>query len=160
MTLYDIPFQAMDGTTHTLGEHRDDVVLVVNVASRCGLAPQYATLERMQKEYGERGFQVIGFPSNQFLQELGTNEAVQEFCSLTYGVTFPVVDRVRVNGRHEHPLYTELKKTPDADGKAGRVTWNFEKFLVLPGAEVHRFRPRTLPDDPAVARLVEAALPR
>ncbi|MCB7135851.1 glutathione peroxidase [Cellulosimicrobium marinum] len=160
MTLYDIPFQAMDGSTRTLGEHRDDVVMVVNVASRCGLAPQYATLERMQKEYGERGFQVIGFPSNQFLQELGSNEAIQEFCSLTYGVTFPVVDRVRVNGRHEHPLYTELKKTPDADGKAGRVTWNFEKFVVLPGGEVHRFRPRTEPDDPAVVTLVEANLPR
>jgi glutathione peroxidase len=160
MTLYDIPFQAMDGSTHTLGEHRDDVVLVVNVASRCGLAPQYATLERMQKEYGERGFQVIGFPSNQFLQELGSNEAVQEFCSLTYGVTFPVVDRVRVNGRNEHPLYTELKKTPDADGKAGRVTWNFEKFVVVPGGEVHRFRPRTEPDDPAVVGVVESHLPR
>jgi glutathione peroxidase len=160
MTLYDIPFQAMDGSTHTLGEHRDDVVLVVNVASRCGLAPQYATLERMQKEYGERGFQVIGFPSNQFLQELGSNEAVQEFCSLTYGVTFPVVDRVRVNGRNEHPLTTEHKKTPDADGKAGRVTWNFEKFVVVPGGEVHRFRPRTEPDDPAVVGVVESHLPR
>ena len=160
MTLYDIPFQAMDGSTHTLGEHRDDVVLVVNVASRCGLAPQYATLETMQKEYGDRGFQVIGFPSNQFLQELGSNEAIQEFCSMTYGVTFPVVDRVRVNGRHEHPLYTELKKTPDAEGKAGRVTWNFEKFVVLPGGAVHRFRPRTLPDDPAIVGLVEAHLPR
>lgn len=160
MSLYDIPFDAMDGTTHTLREHADDVVLVVNVASRCGLAPQYATLEAMQEKYRDRGFTVIGFPSNQFLQELGSNEAIQEFCSLTYGVTFPVVDRVRVNGRHAHPLYAELKKTPDADGKAGRVTWNFEKFLVLPGGEVHRFRPRTLPDDPAIVELVEAHLPR
>src|SRR5690606_36059804 len=92
MSLYDIPFDAMDGTTHTLREHADDVVLVVNVASRCGLAPQYATLEAMQEKYRDRGFTVIGFPSNQFLQELGTNEAIQEFCSLTYGVTFPVVD--------------------------------------------------------------------
>ncbi len=160
MSLYDIPFQAMDGSTRTLGEHRDEVVMVVNVASRCGLAPQYATLETMQRTYGDRGLQVIGFPSNQFLQELGSNDAIQEFCSTTYGVTFPVVDRVRVNGRREHPLYTELKKTPDADGKAGRVTWNFEKFLVVPGGEVHRFRPRTEPDDPAVVAVIEKHLPR
>nr|WP_253181901.1 glutathione peroxidase [Cellulosimicrobium cellulans] len=155
-----MPFRATDGSTRTLGEHRDDVVMVVNVASRCGLAPQYATLERLQRTYGDRGFQVVGFPSNQFLQELGSNDAIQEFCSTTYGVTFPVVDRVRVNGRHEHPLYTELKKTPDADGRAGRVTWNFEKFLVVPGGEVHRFRPRTEPDDPAIVGLVEKHLPR
>ncbi|MFC8923004.1 glutathione peroxidase [Cellulosimicrobium sp. NPDC057127] len=160
MSLYDIPFRAMDGSTSTLGEHRDEVVMVVNVASRCGLAPQYATLETLQRTYGGRGFQVIGFPSNQFLQELGSNDAIREFCSTTYGVTFPVVDRVRVNGRHEHPLYTELKKTPDADGKAGRVTWNFEKFLVVPGGEVHRFRPRTEPDDPAVVGVIEKHLPR
>jgi glutathione peroxidase len=160
MSLYDIPFQAMDGATRTLGEHRDEVVMVVNVASRCGLAPQYATLETLQRTYGDRGFRVIGFPSNQFLQELRSNDAIQEFCSTTYGVTFPVVDRVRVNGRNEHPLYTELKRTPDTEGKAGRVTWNFEKFLVVPGGEVHRFRPRTEPDDPAVVGAIERHLPR
>lgn len=160
MSLYDIPFQRMDGTTTSLAEHRDDVVLVVNVASRCGLAPQYATLEQLHEKYADRGFTVLGFPSNQFLQELSTNEAIAQFCSTTYGVTFPVLDKIRVNGRHEHPLYTELKKTPDAAGKAGRVTWNFEKFLVLPGAEVHRFRPQTLPDDPAIVGLIEANLPR
>ncbi|GEL94626.1 glutathione peroxidase [Cellulomonas composti] len=150
----------MDGTTTSLAEWSGDVVLIVNVASRCGLAPQYATLERMQKEYGPRGFTVLGFPSNQFLQELSSNEAVLEFCSLTYGVTFPVLDRVRVNGRHTHPLYVELKKTPDDDGKAGRVTWNFEKFLVLPDGTVRRFRPHTVPDDPAIVGLIEANLPR
>jgi glutathione peroxidase len=159
MSLYDIPFQRMDGTTTSLAEHRDDVVLVVNVASRCGLAPQYATLEQLHEKYADRGFTVLGFPSNQFLQELSTNEAIAQFCSTTYGVTFPVLDKIRVNGRHEHPLYTELKKTPDAAGKAGRVTWNFEKFLVLPGAEVHRFRPQTLPDAPAIVGLIEANLP-
>jgi glutathione peroxidase len=160
VSIYDIPFQRMDGTTTTLADHRDDVVLVVNVASRCGLAPQYATLEELQKKYAERGFTVIGFPSNQFLQELSSNEAVAEFCSMTYGVTFPVVDRVRLNGRHTHPLYTELKKTADADGHSGKVRWNFEKFVVLPGGEIHRFAPKTLPDDPAVMDLIEANLPR
>jgi glutathione peroxidase len=102
---------------------------------------------------------VLGFPSNQFLQELSSNEAVKEFCSTTYAVTFPVFDRVRVNGRHEHPLYTELKKTKDASGKAGRVTWNFEKFLVLPSGEVKRFRPKTEPDDPSIIDAIEANLP-
>lgn len=160
MDLYDIPFRRMDGSTTSLAEHRDDVVLIVNVASRCGLAPQYQTLETMHEKYADRGFTVLGFPSNQFLQELGTNEAVAQFCSTTYGVTFPVLDRVMVNGRHEHPLYAELKKAKDPDGKAGRVTWNFEKFVVLPGGEVRRFRPRTLPDDPAVIDAIESHLPR
>ena len=160
MSLYEIPFRRMDGSPTSLAEYRDDVVLVVNVASRCGLAPQYATLEAMHEKYRDRGFTVLGFPSNQFLQELSTNEAVAQFCSTTYGVTFPVLDRVMVNGRREHPLYTELKKTPDDEGKAGRVTWNFEKFVVLPGGEVHRFRPRTLPDDPAIIDVIERHLPR
>ena len=160
MSLYEIPFRRMDGSPTSLAEHRDDVVLIVNVASRCGLAPQYATLEVLHEKYKDRGFTVLGFPSNQFLQELSTNEAVAQFCSTTYGVTFPVLDRVMVNGRREHPLYAELKKTPDGDGKAGRVTWNFEKFVVLPGGEVHRFRPRTLPDDPAIVDLIERHLPR
>ncbi len=160
MGLYDIPFRRMDGSTTSLAEHRDEVVLVVNVASRCGLAPQYATLETMHEKYRDRGFTVLAFPSNQFLQELSTNEAISEFCERTYGVTFPVLDKIRVNGRHEHPLYTELKKTPDSQGKAGRVTWNFEKFVVLPGGQVRRFRPRTLPDDPAILAVIEAHLPR
>lgn len=161
MSLYDIPFQRMDGATTSLAEHREDVILVVNVASRCGLAPQYATLEELQKTYADRGFTVLGFPSNQFLQELHTNEAVAEFCSTTYGVTFPVLDRVRLNGRHTHPLYSELKKAPDdLDGHTGRIRWNFEKFVVVPGGEVHRFSPRTLPDDPAVVGVIEKHLPR
>ena len=159
MGLYDIPFRRMDGSTTSLAEHRDEVVLVVNVASRCGLAPQYTALEAMHEKYRDRGFTVLAFPSNQFLQELSTNEAIAQFCERTYGVTFPVLDKVRVNGRHEHPLYTELKKTPDAEGKAGRVTWNFEKFVVVPGGEVHRFRPRVLPDDPAILEVIESHLP-
>jgi glutathione peroxidase len=159
MALTDIPFQTMEGETRTLADFDGKALLIVNVASRCGLAPQYATLERLQREYGDRGLQVLGFPSNQFLQELRSNEAIKEFCSTTYGVTFPIFDRIRVNGRKEHPLYTELKKTPDASGKAGRVTWNFEKFLVAPDGAVKRFRPHTEPDDPAVIAAIEEALP-
>ncbi|MBL0885331.1 glutathione peroxidase [Myceligenerans indicum] len=160
MSLYDIPFRRMDGSETTLADHADDVVLVVNVASRCGLTPQYTALEQLQKTYAQRGFTVIGFPSNQFFQELGSNDKVAEFCSTTYGVTFPVVDRVKVNGRHTHPLYTELKKTADSGGHSGRVRWNFEKFLVLPGGEVRRFEPRTVPDSPEVVEQIEAHLPR
>ncbi|MBE1874322.1 glutathione peroxidase [Myceligenerans pegani] len=160
MSLYDIPFRRMDGSETTLADHADDVVLVVNVASRCGLTPQYTALEKLQKTYAERGFTVIGFPSNQFFQELSSNEKVAEFCSTTYGVTFPVVDRIKVNGRNTHPLYAELKKTADADGHSGRVRWNFEKFLVLPGGEVRRFTPQTVPDAPEVVETIESHLPR
>ncbi len=160
VNLYDIELERMDGTATSLAEHRDDVVLVVNVASRCGLTPQYARLEELQRRYADRGFTVVGFPSNQFFQELGSDDKVAEFCSATYGVTFPVLARVKVNGRHAHPLYAELKKTADADGHSGRVRWNFEKFLVLPGGEVRRFAPKVEPDDPAIVEVVEAHLPR
>ena len=159
MTINDIPLDTIDGNRTTLAPYAGQVKLIVNVASRCGLAPQYSKLEELQKIYGDRGFTVLGFPSNQFLQELGSEGAIKEFCSLTYGVTFPMFARVKVNGRSRHPLYAELTKTPDAGGKAGRVQWNFEKFLVTPSGEVHRFRPRTAPDDPEIVRLIEAALP-
>ncbi|WP_402461801.1 glutathione peroxidase [Isoptericola aurantiacus] len=160
MDIYDIPFDRMDGTTATLAEHREDVVLVVNVASRCGLTPQYSALEELQKTYADRGFTVVGFPSNQFLQELSTDEKIEEFCSTTYGVTFPVVSKVKVNGRNAHPLYAELTKTPDAGGHDGRIRWNFEKFLVLPGGEVRRYSPKTVPDDPQIVEVIEKHLPR
>jgi glutathione peroxidase len=159
MLITDIPIGTMEGTITSLGDYAGKVVLVVNVASRCGLTPQYAKLEALQRTYGERGFTVLGFPSNQFMQELSSNEAIKDFCSTTYAVTFPVFDRVRVNGRHEHPLYTELKKTKDAHGKAGRIQWNFEKFLVLPSGDVKRFRPKTEPDDPSIIDAIEANLP-
>jgi glutathione peroxidase len=159
MSLRDIPFQTMEGTQTSLAEFDRKAVLVVNVASRCGLAPQYETLEKLQQQYGERGLQVVGFPSNQFLQELRSNDAVKEYCSVTWGVSFPIYDRVRVNGRNEHPLYTELKKAPDAAGKAGKVQWNFEKFLVTPAGGVKRFRPHTVPDDPTVIAAIEESLP-
>ena len=156
--LTDIPLTTIDGGTTTLDEYKDKVILVVNVASRCGLAPQYEKLEALQKTYGDRGFTVLGFPSNQFLQELSSGEAIEEYCSATWGVTFPMMEKVKVNGRGEHPLYTELKKATDADGKAGRVKWNFEKFVITPGGAVHRFRPTTEPDAPEVVAVIEEAL--
>ncbi|NUT57936.1 MAG: glutathione peroxidase [Agromyces sp.] len=159
MDLRDIPLTTIDGETTTLAEYDDRVVLVVNVASRCGLTPQYEKLEALQREYGERGFTVLGFPCNQFAgQEPGSSEDIKSFCSMTYGVTFPLMAKVKVNGRKRHPLYVELTKAPDAAGKAGRVTWNFEKFLLLPDGEVVRFRPNVQPDDPAVLAVIERGL--
>lgn len=159
MTLNDIPLVTIDGGTTTLAEYQDKVLLIVNVASRCGLAPQYEKLEALQKTYGEKGFTVLGFPSNQFLQELSKTDDIKEYCSTTWGVTFPMFDKIKVNGKSEHPLYTELKKTPDAAGKAGKVSWNFEKFVVTPAGDVHRFRPKTEPDAPEIVALIESSLP-
>jgi glutathione peroxidase len=159
MTLNDIPLVTIDGATTTLAEYQDKVLLIVNVASRCGLAPQYEKLEALQKTYGEKGFTVLGFPSNQFLQELSKTDDIKEYCSTTWGVTFPMFDKIKVNGKSEHPLYTELKKTPDAAGKAGKVSWNFEKFVVTPAGDVHRFRPKTEPDAPDIVALIESSLP-
>jgi glutathione peroxidase len=158
-TLNDIPLTTIDGATTSLAEYGDKVMLIVNVASRCGLAPQYEKLEELQKTYGERGFTVLGFPSNQFLQELKDTEDIKEYCSLTWGVTFPMFDKVKLNGKSAHPLYKELTQTPDALGKAGKVQWNFEKFVVTPDGSVHRFRPKTEPDDPAIIDLIESSLP-
>jgi len=159
MTLSEIPLTTIRGEQTSLAEFDDKVMLIVNVASRCGLAPQYEKLEELQKTYGDRGFTVLGFPSNQFLQELGTEEKIAEYCSATWGVTFPMFEKVRVNGKQQHPLYAELTKTPDAEGKAGKVSWNFEKFVITPGGEVHRFRPRTEPDAPEIVELIESSLP-
>ncbi|MEP6480660.1 MAG: glutathione peroxidase, partial [Rhodoglobus sp.] len=148
-TISDIPLTTIDGEATSLSAYGDKVLLIVNVASRCGLAPQYEKLEQLQKTYGDRGFTVLGFPSNQFLQELKDTDDIKEYCSLTWGVTFPMFDKVKVNGKDAHPLYKELTQTPDAAGKAGKVKWNFEKFVVTPDGSVHRFRPTTEPDDPA-----------
>jgi glutathione peroxidase len=138
----------------------DKAVMVVNVASRCGNTPQYEKLEELQKQYEDRGFTVVGFPCNQFMgQEPGTAEEIKEFCSTTYGVTFPLMEKTRVNGWHKHPLYAQLTQVPDAEGHAGRVKWNFEKFLIAPDGTVSRFRPSTQPDDPAVIEAIEKALP-
>ena len=155
----DIPLTTINGENTSLRAFGDKALLIVNVASRCGLAPQYEKLEALQERYGSRGFSVLGFPSNQFLQELGSEDAIKQYCSTTWGVTFPMFERIKVNGKSAHPLYQELKKTPDASGKAGRVTWNFEKFLLTPDGEVVRFRPRVEPDAPEVIEAIEAALP-
>ena len=155
----DIPLLTIDGEPTSLAEYDHGVVMIVNVASRCGLTPQYEKLETLQREYGERGFTVLGFPCNQFAgQEPGGPEDIKEFCSTTYGVSFPLMAKANVNGRQRHPLYAELTKVPDAAGKAGRVKWNFEKFVVLPGGGVVRFRPATQPDDPAIVDVIERGL--
>jgi glutathione peroxidase len=159
MGIRDIALKTIDGETTTLAEYSDDVLLIVNVASRCGLSPQYEQLEELQETYQDRGFSVLGFPSNQFLQELGSEDEIKEYCSTTWGVTFPMFARVKVNGTSRHPLYEELTKTPDAEGKAGRIQWNFEKFLLTPDDRVKRFRPRMPPDAPEIISAIEAALP-
>ncbi|MFD3654956.1 glutathione peroxidase [Streptomyces sp. NPDC058620] len=161
MTLYDIPLHTLTGEPTTLSAYRGQAVLVVNVASKCGLTPQYEGLERLQKQYGDRGFTVLGVPCNQFAgQEPGTAEEIQSFCSATYGVSFPLLEKLDVNGDGRHPLYTELTKLVDADGTAGDVQWNFEKFLISPAGEpVARIRPRTEPEAPEVVAAIEAQLP-
>ncbi|MFT4235490.1 MAG: glutathione peroxidase [Microbacterium sp.] len=154
--LDDIPVTTLRGEQTTFGELSDHkVALVVNVASRCGLAPQYEQLEQLQKQYGDAGFTVVGFPSNQFLQELKTSDDIAEYCSATWGVTFPMAEKIMVNGKNAHPLYKALKETPDDNGDAGRVKWNFEKFLVNPDGRVRRFRPTTKPDDPAIVATIK-----
>ena len=156
MDLDAIELTMLDGRKTTFAEFSDKVVLVVNVASRCGLAPQYEALEKLQETYGDRGLVVLGVPSNQFMQELSSSEEISEYCSMTWGVTFPMTEKTKINGRKQHPLYKALTKTKDASGKSGRITWNFEKFLVLPSGEMHRFRPTTKPDDPQIIRIIEA----
>jgi glutathione peroxidase len=159
MTLNDIALTMIDGRPTTFGEYANKVVLVVNVASRCGLTPQYEALEALQKKYGARGFAVLGVPSDQFKQELKENNDVAAYCSTTWGVTFGLTEKAFVNGGKAHELFKALKKNKDSHGLGGPVIWNFEKFLVLPNGEVHRFRPTTKPDDEAIIRLIEANLP-
>ncbi|WP_300019576.1 glutathione peroxidase [Pseudonocardia sp.] len=160
MVLFDAPVAALDGSPLTLPAGA--AVLVVNVASRCGLTPQYAGLEELQERYGDRGFTVLGVPCDQFGgQEPGSPEEIATFCATGYGVSFPLTEKVEVNGPGRHPLYTALTAAPDDDGAAGDVAWNFEKFLVGAGGTVlRRFRPRTEPTSAAVVGAVEAALPR
>jgi glutathione peroxidase len=160
--LLDLPLTTLHGEPTTLGElTAGRATLVVNVASRCGLTPQYGRLEALQQEYADRGFTVLGVPCNQFAgQEPGTAEEIGTFCSATYGVTFPMTEKVEVNGDDAAPLYRRLTEVPDAAGEAGPVQWNFEKFLIdADGQVVGRFRPRTEPDAPEVRAAIEAALP-
>ena len=156
MSILDTPIARLDGTPTTLGEiTAGRSALVVNVASKCGLTPQYSGLEELHEKYGDETFTVVGVPCNQFFgQEPGSAEEIAEFCSATYGVTFPMTEKIEVNGDGRHPLYAELVKTPNEKGESGDVTWNFEKFLLAAdGTVVARFRPKVEPDDP---RLVDA----
>lgn len=152
-----------DGTGHadtSLAPRPGVTTLVVNVASRCGLTPQYEGLERLQKRFADQGFTVLGVPCNQFAgQEPGSSEQIAEFCSTTYGVSFPLTEKVEVNGAGRHPLYTELVDVPDAEGYTGDIRWNFEKFLIAPsGQVVARFAPQTQPESDEVVSAIEAAL--
>jgi glutathione peroxidase len=158
MSLNDASLTMLDGRKTSFQEFAGKTVLVVNVASRCGLSPQYEALEALQKKYAARGFTVLGMPSNQFMQELGSSEAIGDYCSSTWGVTFPMTEKVKVNGRGRHELYKDLVKAKDASGMAGPVLWNFEKFLVLPNGDIKRFRPKTKPDAPEVVAEIEKAL--
>jgi glutathione peroxidase len=160
VSLYDIPLTTIDGKPASLADHKGEVMLVVNVASKCGFTPQYTALEKLYETYSDRGFAVLGFPCNQFLfQEKGSDEEIAQFCSATYGVSFPMFTKLKVKGREQHPLYAELTKAEDGKGKAGNVKWNFEKFLInREGEIVGRYRSKTTPDDPAVVSAIESAL--
>jgi glutathione peroxidase len=159
--IYDIPVRTLQGAPSSLAEHKGKALLLVNVASRCGLTPQYAGLQRLQDTYAARGFSVLGFPCNQFLeQEPGTPDEIAEFCSVNYGVTFPLFEKLEVNGPGRHALYEVLTASPDEEGVAGDVQWNFEKFLLSADGEViGRFRPGVEPEDPRLVGALEDSLP-
>ena len=160
MALFDTPIHTLQGEDSSLAPYEGRALLLVNVASKCGLTPQYEGFERLQKTYGDRGFSVIGFPCNQFMgQEPGTSEEIAQFCSATYGVTFPLMEKIDVNGDDRHPIYSELTAKADADGEAGDIKWNFEKFLLAPTGEiVARYRPQVEPEDPTIVGDIEAQL--
>jgi glutathione peroxidase len=161
MAVQDISIDRLDGTPGVLADQQGKALLVVNVASKCGLTPQYEGLERLHERYAGQGFSVVGVPCNQFGgQEPGSSEEIATFCSMTYGVTFPLTEKIDVNGPSRHPLYDVLTATTDAEGKAGDIQWNFEKFLVSPAGEVvARFRPGVDPEAPELVGAVEAVLP-
>jgi glutathione peroxidase len=161
LTIYDHPVHALNGSKADLHDQKGKALLIVNVASRCGLTPQYTGLEALQERYGAKGFNVLGFPCNQFGgQEPGTAEEIATFCSTTYGVTFPMFSKVDVNGPKRDPLYAQLTQVADGEGVKGDIRWNFEKFLVSPQGEVvARFAPQVTPEDPALIQAIEAQLP-
>jgi len=160
VTVQDIALQTLSGDPATLGDFAGSAILVVNVASKCGLTPQYEALQRLHDQFAERGFTVAGFPFNQFgEQEPGTPQEISEFCSVNYGVTFPLFAKIDVNGPERHPLYAELTAVADADGEAGDIQWNFEKFLIgRDGKVLGRFRPLTEPEAPELVSAIEASL--
>jgi glutathione peroxidase len=161
VAIYDTPMHSLQGEPLDLRRFEDKALLIVNVASRCGLTPQYSGLESLQEQYADRGFTVLGVPCNQFGgQEPGSAEEIEAFCSTTYGVSFPMAEKLEVNGSGRHRLYAALTEVADAEGNAGDIQWNFEKFLVAPGGQsIVRFRPTTEPSAPEVAAAIEAALP-
>lgn len=159
-SIYEIELPRLDGKPGKLADYTGQVVLAVNVASKCGFTPQYAGLQALHDRYSERGFTVLGFPNNQFFrQEPGTAEEIQQFCSINYGVTFPLFSKIDVKGGNQHPLYAILTEIPDDAGKAGNVSWNFEKFLVgRDGRPVRRFRSKVVPENPTMVGAIEALL--
>jgi glutathione peroxidase len=161
MDIFEIPINDLEGSPSSLAPYQGKAILAVNVASRCGLTPQYEGLENLQKRYGDRGFTVVGFPCNQFMgQEPGSADEIREFCSTTYGVTFPLYEKIDVNGANRHPIYEQLTAVADSEGEAGDIQWNFEKFLVSPdGRTVRRFRPGVQPEDSVVVEAIEGILP-
>ena len=159
-SVLDVDIDSLQGGSADLGQYRGKAVLIVNVASKCGLTPQYAGLERLQERYAAQGFTVLGVPCNQFMgQEPGTSEEIAEFCSATYGVTFPLTEKIEVNGDGRHGLYERLVDTADAEGHNGDIRWNFEKFLIgRDGAVVARFSPKTEPESAELVAAVEKAI--
>ncbi len=159
-SIQDIELPRLDGKPGRLSDFKGQVVLAVNVASRCGFTRQYAGLEALHEKYSQRGFTVVGFPCNQFFgQEPGSPDEIQEFCSVNYGVTFPLFAKLDVKGANQHPLYSILTESPDDSGKAGNVSWNFEKFLVgRDGRVVRRFRSKVTPEDPRLVEAIESLL--
>ncbi len=159
MTILDTPIRSLAGQPLSLRAVPARALLVVNVASQCGLTPQYEGLEGLQRRYGPRGLSVVGFPCNQFgAQEPGSPEEIATFCSTTYGVSFPLFEKIEVNGDGRHPIYQVLVETPDTEGYTGDIRWNFEKFLVVDDAVVARFAPTVTPEDPRLVEAVEAAI--
>lgn len=161
MSVHDVSVTTIDGDDTRLGAFEGKALLVVNVASRCGMTPQYEGLQELHERYADKGLAVLGFPCNQFGgQEPGTHDEIKEFCSVNYNVAFPLFAKVEVNGEGRHPLYAELTEHPDSEGTAGDVVWNFEKFLVSPqGAVVGRFRPMVVPTSDELTSAIEEQLP-
>jgi len=160
MSIFEQPINTLNGERSSLAEHRGEALLLVNVASKCGLTPQYTGLERLQQTYADRGFNVLGFPCNQFGgQEPGTAEEIATFCAANYGVSFPMFEKIEVNGPGRHPICEELTRVADAEDHDGDIRWNFEKFLVDPSGAITRFGPLVAPEDPQLVAAIEAALP-
>jgi glutathione peroxidase len=160
MSIFEHPINTLSGEPASLADREGQVLLLVNVASQCGLTPQYTGLEELQQRYAGQGFSVLGFPCNQFGgQEPGSAEEIATFCSTNYGVSFPMFEKIEVNGLGRHPIYAELTAVADAEGHDGDIRWNFEKFLVDPAGNVTRFSPLVAPDAPELVGAIEAALP-